>query len=491
MTSTPLSQPPGTATAPPPAVADGLLGARAKATLVLLCAAQLIISLDFSILNVALPVLGHDLRMGQGDLQWAITAFALPSGGLLLLFGRIADLVGRRRMFLGGLVLFTLASVLATVAWDVPVFLLARALQGVGAAAVVPTGMALLTTTFPEGPARNTALAVNGTLLSLGYTVGMLLGGGMTDQLGWRSTMALPACAGALLAVAAPLLLAESRPAKRPRLDVLGAVCVTGGLLLLIYGLSTAVNRGFSAPAVYLPLALGVLFLGAFVAVEWRVPDPLVSMRMLRRPTVALGNLGGLTTFSMMSSTIFLLTLYLQQVLGLSAFRTSLVFGAQGVVLAVTGLSASKIVGVLGSRTTLVAGLAVQSLCTALLLGLSGHHDVWLALAALTLGSVGHMSAVVSYGITATSGLPDHEQGLATGLVTSAQQIGITIGIPVLSALAAGRSEALQRAGRSIHEAMVGGTRLGAGVDAAFVLVAATVIGLGLARGARRPVAER
>ncbi|KQV19361.1 MFS transporter [Kitasatospora sp. Root107] len=469
-----------------PASDDRLTG-RAQLTLVLLCAAQFIIALDFSILNVALPVLGADLTMGQADLQWAITAFALPSGGFLLLFGRIADLFGRRRLFVIGLAVFTLASVLAAAAWGTVPFLAARALQGLGAAAVVPTGMSLLTTTFPEGPQRNRALAVNGTILSLGFTVGMLVGGVMTDHLGWRSTMALLAGAGALVAVAAPALLTESRPAGRPRLDLPGAVTVTGGLLSVIYALSTAADQGFGEPEVIAALVLGGLLLAAFVAVENRAAEPLVSLRMLRRPRVAFGNLGGLATFSMMSSVIFLLTLYLQEVLGLSAFETSLVFGVQGIVLAGTGMTASRIVAALGARTTLVAGLTVQSVCTAALVFLPADDGIWLAVTALVLASVGHMSAVVSYGITATSGLTDREQGLATGLVTSAQQIGITIGIPVLGALAAGRAGSLEDAGEDFRTAVLAGTRLGVGADAVLVLVAAVFIGLGLRRAAARP----
>ncbi|MFD7003220.1 MFS transporter [Streptomyces mirabilis] len=465
---------------------DDRLTPRGKLALSLLCAAQFIIALDFSILNVALPVLGDDLHMRQADLQWAVTAFALPSGGFLLLFGRIADLFGRRRLFIAGLVLFTLASVLATAAWGLAPFLIARALQGLGAAAVVPTGMSLLTTTFPEGPQRNKALAVSGTILSLGYTVGMLLGGVMTDQLGWRSTMALLAAAGGIVAIAAPALLTDSRPTERPKLDIPGAVTVTGGLLCVIYALSTAADQGFGGLDVIATLVVGVLLLAAFVVVELRVAQPLVSLQMLRRPTVAFGNLGGLTTFSMMSSVIFLLTLYLQDVLGLSAFETSLVFAVQGAVLVGTGTAASRIVAALGARTTLVAGLTVQSVFTAALLFLSGDDDVWLAVTALALASVGHMSAVVSYGINATSGLPDNAQGLATGLVTSAQQLGITIGIPVLSAFAASRVGSLERAGEDARTALLGGTRTGVGVDAALVLVSVLLIGFGLRRADRR-----
>jgi MFS family permease len=449
---------------------EARMSARAKLILLVLCAAQFIIALDFSILNVALPVLGADLGMDQADLQWAVTAFALPSGGFLLLFGRIADLYGRRRLFLTGLALFTVASVLATLAWNPAVFLTGRALQGLGAAVIVPTGMSLLTTTFAEGPQRERALGISGTVLSLGFTIGMVLGGVMTDALGWRSTMGLLAVAGVGILAIAPGLLTESRHPDRPRIDIPGAVTVTGGLLALIYALSTAAQQGFGR---------------AVVVVESRAAEPLISLPMLRRRTVAWGNLAGLATFSMMSTVVFLLTLYLQEVLELSAFLTGLVFGVQGVFAAVAGVTAPKVIARFGARNTLVAGLAVQAVFTAALLGLGlGSAGVWLALAAAALACVGHLWAIVAYGVTATSGLPDGEQGLATGLVTSSQQVGITIGIPLLSAVSSARISALQDAGDSFAQATLGGIRLGLGVDAAVVVVVAVLVAFGL-RGAR------
>ncbi|MFI9308235.1 MFS transporter [Streptomyces triculaminicus] len=466
-----------------------VLSGRSRLILLVLCAAQFIVALDFSILNVALPVLGEDLGMGQADLQWAVTAFALPSGGFLLFFGRIADLYGRRRLFLLGLGLFTAASVLATLAWDPASFLAGRALQGMGAAVLVPTGMSLLTTTFAEGPEREKALGISGTLLSLGFTVGMVLGGVMTDALGWRSTMGLLAVAGALVLLAAPGLLTESRHPGRPRLDVPGAVTVTGGLLALIYALSTAAQRGFGGADVLVTLVAGVLLLVAFVVVESRAAEPLVSLAMLRRRTVAWGNLAGLMTFAMMSTVVFLLTLYLQEVLGLSAFRTGLVFGVQGLLAVVAGMTAPKVIARLGAHRTLVTGLVIQAVFTAALLGVGLSSGALLALVAVSLGCVGHLWAIVAYGVTATSGLPDAEQGLATGLVTSSQQVGITIGIPLLSALASAHVSALRDGGSSFASATLGGVRLGLGVDAAVVTVVAVLTAVGL-RGARARAAR-
>ncbi|MFD8411617.1 MFS transporter [Streptomyces sp. NPDC059650] len=444
------------------------LTGRAKLVLSVLCAAQFMVALDFSVLNVALPVLGRDLGLSQAALQWAVTAFALPSGGFLLLFGRIGDLYGRKRLFLAGLALFGAASLLATLAWDPASFLAGRALQGLGAAAVVPAGMSLLTTTFPEGPLRDKALGISGTLLSLGFTVGMLLGGVMTDTLGWRSTMALLAVTALVVLVLAPALLTESRTPVRPRLDVPGAVTVTGGLLALIYALSTAAQRGFGGADVLATLVAGLVLLTAFAVVESRAAAPLVSLPMLRRRTVAWGNAAGLITFSMMSTVVFVLTLYLQETLGLSSFRTGLVFGVQGIASALAGSYAPKVIGRFGPRRTLVGSLVGQGLFTAGLLAVGSDSGALLATAAVSVASMFHLGAIVSYGLTVTSGVPDEEQGLATGLVTTTQQVGLTIGIPLLGVLAT--------TGTSLFD----GVRTVLVLDILIVLAAAALTAVGL-----------
>ncbi|MEU5959466.1 MFS transporter [Streptomyces sp. NPDC047525] len=462
--------PPSTTTAPTPEAPQApKLSPRDKLVLFVLCAAQFMVALDFSVLNVALPVLGGDLGMSQSALQWAVTAFALPSGGFLLLFGRTGDLFGRRKLFLGGLALFGLASLLATFAWDPASFLAGRALQGVGAAAIVPTGMSLLTTTFPEGPQRDRALGISGTLLSLGFTVGMVLGGVLTDTLGWRSTMGLLTLFALIVLPLAPRLLPESRTPDRPRLDIPGAVTVTTGLLALIYALSTAAERGFGGTDVIVTLTAGVLLLAAFARIESRAASPLVSLPMLRRRSVAWGNLGGLVTFSMMSAVIFVLTLYLQEVLELSAFQTGLVFGVQGVLSVVAGIYAPKVISRFGAHRTLVVSLLGQGLFIAALLGIDdGTWSVWLATAGVSVASMFHLGAIISYGVTVTSGVPDEEQGLATGLVTSTQQVGITIGIPLLGVLATTGTD------------LLAGTRTVLLIDAAVLLVAAALVGAGL-----------
>ncbi|MBC9716202.1 MFS transporter [Streptomyces sp. TRM66268-LWL] len=459
---------------PAPAPAPSRLSARDKLVLFVLCAAQFMVALDFSVLNVALPVLGADLNMSATALQWAVTAFALPSGGFLLLSGRLGDLYGRRRLFLSGLALFGAASVLATFAWDAPSFLAGRALQGIGAAAIVPTGMALLTTTFREGPQRDRALGLSGTLMSLGFTVGMVLGGILTDTLGWRSTMGLLALFAVIVLPIAPALLKESQSPERPKLDVPGAITVTGGLLALIYALTTAAEHGFGTLDVQLALAAGVLLLAAFVRIESRTAQPLVSLPMLRRPSVAWGNIGGLITFSMMTTIVFVLTLYLQEELGLSAFETGVIFGVQGIAALVAGTFTPRVVGRFGSRRVLVGGLAGQAVfVAALLVTGTGTLGVVLATLVASLACVFHMGAIISYGITVTSGVPDEQQGLATGLVTSSQQLGLTVGIPLLGVLA------------TTADDLASGYRTVVALDAAIVLAAAALIAVGLRKSVR------
>ncbi len=451
------------------------LSLRARLVLFVLCAAQFAVALDFSILNIALPSLGASLHLSQANLQWGMTAFALPSGGFLLLFGRVADAVGRKRVFLGGLTLFTTASVLATLAWSPASFLAGRALQGLGAAAIVPAGMALLTTTFREGPQRDRALGIMGSLMAVGFTCGMVLGGVLTQLLTWRSTMALNVVMGAAVLLAAPRLLPESRNEVRPRMDIPGAITVTGGLLSLIYALSTAAQRGFGDLSVLVTLVAAAVLLTAFVAIEARTAEPLVSLRILRRPTVAFGNLGGLTTIATMTAAVFLGTLYLQQVNHLSPILTGLVFGALGVSCAVTGALAPRWVARVGSAKVLAGGLLLQAVLTFGLLAVgAGAAGTWIFLVVISLAGIGHMAAMVSYNVTATSGLPNDEQGQATGLTTTTQQVGITVGIPLLAALASTRGDVLS------------GVRLGLAADAVAVAALAVTVALGLGTAARR-----
>lgn len=427
----PAATPPATP-APPPR-----LTGRQRWVLTLLLGAQFMIAVDFSILNVALPVVGRGLGFPLADLQWVATAFALAAAGFTLLFGRVADLFGRRRVFLAGMAVLGVASLVGGLAVDPAMLLVARVAQGLATAAVTPAGMALLTTSFPEGPLRERALGLNGALMSAGFTAGAVLGGLLTDLLSWRWAFFLNVPVAAVVLFAAPALVAESRPADRPRLDAPGAVTVTGGLLALVYGFTSAGERGWGAPLTVGALVVAAALLAAFHAVERRAAAPLVPVRILRRRGVVWGNVAGLLAFAGETSLVFLMTLYLQRVLGFSPLATGLAFGVLGAGTVVGGVLGARVIGRIGTRATLVTGALVQAVATASLV-LLGEGRGWLTLllVATFVGGVGNMLAIVGFMVTATSGLPDAEQGLATGLATMTQQVGITVGIPVMSAVA-------------------------------------------------------
>ncbi|MFE2728457.1 MFS transporter [Kitasatospora sp. NPDC059327] len=420
---------------PAPRTSTGTTG-RQRLVLVVLLAAQFMLAVDFSILNVALPVIGRGLGFGLGSLQWIATAFALSAAGFTLLFGRVADLVGRRRVFLLGLAVLAVSSLVGGLATSPEPLLAARVAQGLATAAVTPAGLALLTTAFPEGPLRDRALGLNGALMSAGFTSGAVLGGLLTDLLSWRWAFFVNVPVALAVLLVAPRLIAESRPAGRTGMDLPGAVTVTGGLLALVYGLTAAGEHGWGEPLALGALGLGAALLVAFWFVERGAASPLVPVRVLRRRTVIWGNAAGLLAFATETSLVFLLTLYLQRVLGFSALATGLAFGVLGAGTVLGGVVAPRLIGRLGSRGALLAGFLTQAAATAALL-LLGADRAWLGLllVATFVGGVGNMLAIVGFMVTATSGLPDEEQGLATGVATMTQQVGITLGTPVMSAV--------------------------------------------------------
>ncbi|MGW2305187.1 MFS transporter [Streptomyces sp. NPDC001809] len=423
-------------TAPTAGPADARMTGRMRLVLVVLLLAQFMLAVDFSILNVALPVIGQGLGFSLGGLQWIATAFALAAAGFTLLFGRVADLVGRRRLFLGGMALLGVSSLVGGLATGPEMLMAARVAQGLATAAVTPAGLSLLTASFPEGPLRARALGLNGALMSAGFTTGAILGGVLTDLLSWRWAFLVNVPVALAVLLVAPAVLAESRPAVRPRLDVPGAVTVTGGLLALVYGLTVSGEHGWTDPTALTALAVGAALLVAFVLVERRAAAPLVPLHILKRRTVVWGNLAGLVAFVTETSLVFLMTLYLQDVLDFSPLAAGLSFGVLGAGTVLGGVFASRFIGRFGARTALVAGGLLQAVATLSLYGLGeGQGSLGLLLAATFAGGVGNMLAIVGFMVTATSGIPDHEQGTATGLATMTQQIGITMGTPIMSAV--------------------------------------------------------
>ncbi|WP_405536135.1 MFS transporter [Streptomyces sp. NBC_00075] len=452
----------GTAVGPAPTV----LTPRLRLVLVLMLASQFMLAVDFSILNVALPVIGESLGFSLGHLQWIATSFALCAAGLTLLFGRVADLFGRRRLFLGGLVLLGAASLVGGLAQSPEVLIAARVCQGLATAAVTPAGLSLLTTSFPEGPLREKALGLNGALMSAGFTTGAVLGGLLTDLLSWRWAFFVNVPVALAVLIIAPTVIKESRPDERPKLDLPGAISVTLGLLAIVFGLTQAGEKGWGSADALLPLAAGVALLFVFYAVERKVSAPLVPLSVLGKRSVAWGNVAGLIAFLTETSLVFLLTLYLQEVLGFSPLAAGLSFGVLGIGTVVGGSTAPRVIGKIGTRQTLIVGGILQTVFTLALLGLGDDRSwMWLLLVATFAGGVGNMLVIVGFMVTATSGLADHEQGLATGLATMTQQVGITMGTPIMSAVT---TAAMTGSGAS---AVLGGLKVAIAVNAAIVLV--------------------
>ena len=450
---------------------------RERLTLSVLLTASFTLAVDFSILNVALPDVGADVGFSLENLQWIATSFALCAAGLTLLFGRVADLFGRRRLFLAGIALLGLSSLVGGLATEPWVLLVARVAQGTAAAVVTPAALSLLTTSFPEGPRRERALGLNGALMAAGFTTGAVLGGVLTDLLSWRWAFYVNVVVALVVLVVGPAVLTESRPTQRPRLDLRGALSVTAGLLSLIYGLTAAGEHSWADPRALVALGLGVVLLGVFWVVEHRVAEPLVSLDVLRRPSVGWGNLAGVMAFATETSLVFLLTLYLQDVLGYSPLEAGLAFAVLGAGTVIGGLAGPRVIAAVGSVRAIVGGLVVQAAATAPLV-LLGESSAYLALVlvATFVGGVANLVAIVGFMVTVTTGVPDREQGLATGLATMSQQVGITMGIPIMSAIVTGVLHRTTNGG----EGLLTGLTVAIGIDAALCLLTAILVGVRL-----------
>ncbi|WP_414720739.1 MFS transporter [Streptomyces sp.] len=463
---------------------------RQSLTLVLLLGAQFTLAVDFSIMNVAVPVIGRELDFAAGNLQWIATSFALAAAGLSLLFGRIADIVGARKIFISGLVLLTVASLLGGFTDSAGPLLGARVAQGLATAMVTPAGLALLTMSFPEGPLRDRALGLNGAMLSAGFTCGAIMGGLLTDVLSWRWGFFINVPIGVLLVVAAPLLLKGGSGRRGAKLDIPGAITVSLGLIALVYGISEAGSKGWGNSTTLIALAVGVVLLAVFGWVELHVSEPLAPLRVLRLRSVSWGNLGGFATFIGFTAMIFLLTLYLQEVLGYSPMTTGFTFGALGVGAFLGGVTAPRWIGALGgSQPLLVAGLVAQGVTVGVLF-FAGSGRGWLVpvLALAFLSSYAHVTAIVGFMVTATSGLPNEEQGLATGITTLTQQVAITVGIPIMSAIATARTHSLS-ASHSLRSATLSGINTAILVNGVLVVAIGLLVGTVLLRRRATPAA--
>ena len=443
-----------------------LTAKRKDFALALLALTQFVIVLDASIVNVALPSIGRALDFSQDNLSWVVNAYTLTFGGFLLLGGRLADLLGRRAIFIGGLALFSVASLLGGLAQSDTWLIAARAVQGLGAALISPAALSLITTIFAEGAERNRALGVWGAVAGSGGAAGVLLGGMLTQWVGWQAVLFVNVPIGLIAAAAAPRLLPESRDAGRRYFDVQGAVLVTGGLALLVYALVDANNAGWGT---FHTIGLGAIALGliaAFVAWEARAAHALMPFSIFRLRTLTGANVIGLLLGLALFAMFFFLSLYMQQVLGYDALKTGVSYVPLALMLVGSAGVASQLTTRIGFKPVLITGLLM----------LSGGL-VWFAqvdAGGSYLGDVLFPSIVVGFGlglafvsvmIASVMGTKPEEAGLASGLINTSQQVGGALGLAILSAIATARTNHVVAGGGHSH-----GFALTAGFQTAFLV---------------------
>jgi EmrB/QacA subfamily drug resistance transporter len=428
--------------------------------LALVCAAFFMTILDVSIVNVALPSIGRSLDFSRDNLQWVVTAYAVTFGGLLLLGGRAADLLGRRRVFMVGVAVFTIASFVCGLAWSEGVLIGARAAQGLGAAILSPAALSIITTTFDEGAERNKALGIWGAIGGSGAAVGVLAGGVLTKYLGWEWIFFVNVPVGIGAFALATRFVRESRGGRAQRPDWAGAVTVTAGLALLVYAVSKAPLYGWGATRTIVELAVSAALLLGFVVLETRVRDPLMPLRIFRVRTVAGANVAGLMLGAVVFSNFFLLTLYVQNVLGWSALRTGITFVATaGTAILWAGL-AQALVTKIGVKTVMCAGFVAMIAGMVWYTQIPVHASYWSdLLPGYLLVGFALPFSFIPVSIAALAGVEAHEAGLASGLINTAQQIGGAVGVAVTSSVSLSHFNHLTKNGVRFPSAFTSGSQ--------------------------------
>jgi EmrB/QacA subfamily drug resistance transporter len=426
--------------------------------LALLVAVQFMVVLDIAIVNVALPSIQTDLGFSQQNLQWVLSAYALFFGGVLLLGGRLADLLGRRRLFIAGLVLFTVSSLLAGLAWSEASLIAARALQGLGAAVITPAALSILTTTFAEGKERNIALGAWGGVGAFGAVAGVLLGGVLTDALSWEWIFFVNIPVGVIGLALTPLLLTESRDLSAKSFDIPGAALVTGGLVALVLAITQANDWGWTSVETIGVFALAGVLLAAFLVWETRVTDPLMTFSIFRLRTLTGANVAGLILGTATFSMFLMLTLYMQQVLGYSAMKTGVAYLAVAATAIFWSFLAANLVTRIGVKPVLVVGMTALTAGVAYFTQVSvGGSYVGDLLPGFLLISLGLGFSFVPISIAALAGVQPSEAGLASGLINTSQQIGGALGVAILSTIATSTTDDAVAAGDSVPVALTDG----------------------------------
>jgi len=443
--------------------------------------------LDVAIVNVAIPSIQRDLHIAESTVQWVITAYAITFGGFLLLGGRMADLIGRRRIFVLGLIIFTLASLTCGLANSASLLIGSRAAQGVGAAIISPAALSIVTTTFQEGAERNKALGIWGALGGSGAAVGVLLGGILTKYLGWEWIFFVNVPVGALVFALTRPVVPESRAdLGHRRFDVFGAVTVTGGLALFVYAISKAPDIGWATGRTIGLLIASVAILAVFVVWERRYSAPLVPFGIFRIRTLTGANIVGLLMGGALYANFFILTLYVQQILGWSALKTGVTFLATAATTVIWAGVAQALVTKIGPRTVMTTGLAVLAVAMLGYTRLPVHGHYWPDLLPIYLiVALAIAFAFVPVTIAGFIGVPANQAGLVSGLLNTTQQIGGAIGVALTSTIFISRA----KSGHFTPQAYTSGYHW---AFAALVAIAAVgaVVAFVFFRGARVPEAE-
>ena len=453
---------------------------RKRLALFLLCLASFIAVVDTTIVSIALPSMRRELGFTGADAGWILNGYALTFGGLVLLLGRAGDLYGRRRLFVAGLALFGAASLLGGFAWEPWILVCARFIQGVGAAALVPAALSLLTAIFAEGEERNRAIGVYGAMAALGFVVGMVGGGVITEYLGWRWVLFVNVPVALAALVLAPAALPESRNETAPRsLDLVGALTATSGLGLLIYAISEVPENGWISTATLGFGALGTLFMAGFVIAEHRSSAPLVPLGVLSKRVVVVPNAAIFLQSMVGIAWLYVLTLYLQEVLGHSALTAGLLFIPMTLASVVAAPAAGRLATRLGVRTTASSGLALVAVGLLLMTTMSVGGGLVFVLLGMVIGEGGFMLSNVPLTIIGSGSAGEDERGLAAGLLHTSMQLGSAWGLGVVATVVAGASTALggEAAG---PEALVGGLRWGLYACVGFAVLALPVVLMGL-----------
>ncbi len=426
--------------------------------LALLSAVQFMVVLDIAIVNVALPSIQVDLGFSQENLQWVVSAYALVFGGFLLLGGRAADLLGRRRIFLIGIVVFTISSLLAGLAWSEASLIAARAFQGLGAAVITPAALSILSTTFTEGRERNVALGVWGAVGGFGAAAGVLMGGVLTSVLSWSWIFFVNIPVGITAFLLTPVLLRESRDASVKSFDALGAVLVTAGLSSFVYAITQGGTNGWTSAKTLSFFAAAVALLVGFVAWEVRHSEPLMRLGILRIKTVSGANVAGFILGTATFSVFLMLTLYMQDVLGYGPMKTGVAYLAVAGGAIITSAIAAQLVNRIGVKPALLIGMVSLTAGLLYFTQVSVHGSyVRDLLPGFLLVAVGLGFSFVPISIAALAGIEAHEAGLASGLINTTQQIGGALGIAALSAIATSRTTDAVAGGATKSSALVTG----------------------------------